>query len=128
MTSQVEMFSRFNLNSASTLGLIVSLKPCLNLCSFRWSLLICVPYVLMCQRGLCGYLLTCQRVLRAYVLTCQSALRALRAHVLSCYNWNNKNKFSVTYFPDNFGTFSLSFFWEINLFQILAFLLPDGSP
>ena len=83
---------------------------------WKLNLLSCVPYVLMCQHALNAYVLTCWRALRAYVLTCQRvlgvyvltpfvlrvltcqlALRALRAIIT-----NNKDKFSITCFPDIF--------------------------
>ena len=41
----------------------------------KWSLINCVPNVLMCQCALCVYVLTCRCALRAYVLTCQRVLR-----------------------------------------------------
>ena len=42
----------------------------------QWSLLNCVPYMLTCHSALCAYMLTRQR-----------ALRALRAYVLTRYNY-----------------------------------------
>ena len=37
--------------------------------------------------ALSAYMLKCQRALRAFLFTCQHALRALRAYVLTCYNY-----------------------------------------
>ena len=75
--------------------------------------------VLTCSRGNVPCVLTCQRTLRAYVLTC---LTCLHAHVLCvpkcsrAITSNNKSKFSMTCFTKIFGTFSLSFSWEIKLY------------
>ena len=43
-----------------------------------------VPTCLACSRA---HVPTCLACLRAHVLTCQHALRALRAYVLTCYNY-----------------------------------------
>ena len=74
--------------------------------TYKGSLLNCVPYVLMCQRGLRAYVLTCQRALRACVLTCLAHIRAQVPWVLqcsraqiACYNLNNKISFQWHVLP-----------------------------
>ena len=97
------------------------------------------------SRGLRAHVLTCLAGLRTYFPT---YLACLCAHVRTClafsstnvlcmltgshaitsgYNTNNKNKFSITCFPQIFGTFSFPFSCEIKLLYIRAFLLTGRS-
>ena len=69
-------------------------------------------HVLTCLRALRGHVLSCQSIWRVYVLTYQCALRALRAYMLTCYNWNDKDKFSITCFPYILRLFFVFFLWN----------------
>ena len=83
-----------------------------------------MPCVLTCSRANVSCVL-----IRAHVSTCLAYLRAHVPSVLTCSLANvpclskcsrdinsNKNKFSVACFTKIFGTFSLSFSWEIKLY------------
>ena len=59
-------------------------------------------YVLTCQHALHAHVLTCQRALRAYVLTFSRANMPCVLCVPTCsraITTNDKDKFSITFFP-----------------------------
>ena len=108
---------------------------CLGLFISWLTLLNCGPYT--CQRALCAYVLKCQHALRAYVRTCQSVLRVyvLTCSRLACFacshanvycmlcmltcshaiTTNNKDKCSITCFPDIFVIVLCFFLWNKTL-------------
>ena len=73
--------------------------------------------MLTCQRVLHAYVLTCQRTLRICVLTCSRAYVPCVPKCSRAITSINKCKVSMTCFTLIFGTFSLSFSWEIKLYM-----------
>ena len=65
-----------------------------------------VHCVLTCSHANVASVLQCSRANVPYVLTCKT-----------CITSNNKNKFSMTCFPQIFGTFSLPFSCKIRLYM-----------
>ena len=110
-----------NLKSAKLHALCPHVATCLTcLCASVPSCFMClhapVPMCLVCLHAHVSTCLACLRAHVPFVLTCLHA-NVPCVHKCSCViTSNNKNKFSMTCFTYIFGTFSLSFSWEIKLF------------